>query len=655
MANRLNNCFLINAPAGSGKTTEIKSMVQRCIIDNPKDNILCITYTNRAADELSKDVLSKNVFIGTIHSFLHSFLKPYFAHQNILELYFEIYGARISERIDNKDQKDSIAESNARYIEKYGKLDYDTVRKNIKVLSYNESPFSSLYYGGLSHDDLISFSKAVFNRYPVIGKRISSKYQFVFIDEYQDTMSDVLKIFFESVHNTKTKLFLFGDRMQQIYKNYDGSFEESFELFDTTKALTTNYRSTKSIVNILNRIYNDPAFVQNISEKMRNTGSDFDPRIIISHSIQAEIENLRKTDPDTLILYLFNKERFSDIDAIHLYDAFNSMEKYSFGKAVSAVDVLTTRYEDNPDALLKVLFCVVDLLKLYKAQQYGSIIQILKGNKSIFSKDSWNIQTHNDKETVFNSIKRVFSIMESKDKTIADLIRCFADAHLLNEAYLRGIVDDDDYKLAELVPVIEVVHVADYLCNPRVSTQHGVKGESHDSVVFVAEDSSGDPRVAMYRFFEMWGQMQISAKMLNRFYYNFAAEVGNIQRSIGIKASDLKKDTYMANEEMIKEKLHTVFEKFKDDLYFKFIYGADYENYFAKPGVTKAKDCLKDITAFSILSAYRLFYVGCSRARRNLTILLDSSKIKGNIELQKKRFEEIGFQVTSSSMHKNID
>lgn len=36
MANKLNNCYLINAPAGSGKTTEIKSIVQRCIIDNPK-------------------------------------------------------------------------------------------------------------------------------------------------------------------------------------------------------------------------------------------------------------------------------------------------------------------------------------------------------------------------------------------------------------------------------------------------------------------------------------------------------------------------------------------------------------------------------------------------------------------------------------------
>lgn len=651
MASKLNNCYLINAPAGSGKTTEIESMVQRCIIDNPKDNILCITYTNRAADELSKGVLSKNVFIGTIHSFLHFFLKPYFAHQDILELYFEIYGAQISERIDNKSQKENIAESNARYIERYGKLDYDMVRNGIKALSYNESPFSSLYYGGLSHDDLISFSKAIFDRYPVIKKRMTSKYQFIFIDEYQDTMSDVLKMFFESVHNTKTKLFLFGDRMQQIYKNYDGSFEVNFELFDTTKALTTNYRSAKSIVDILNKIYNDPASVQSCSEKMRSTESDFAPRIIISHSIQAEIESLRKAAPDTLILYLFNKERFSDIGAINLYNAFDKMDKYSFGKAVSAVDVLTTHYEDNPDALLKVLFCVVELLRLYKAQQYGSVIQILKGNKSVFSKDSWNIKTHNDKETVFNSIKQVFNIAESETKTIADLISCLADAHLLNEAYLSGIVDDDDYKLAELVPVIEVVRVADYLCNPKVSTQHGVKGESHDSVVFVAEDSSGNPCVAMYRFFEMWGQIPISAKTLNQFYYEFATEVDNIQRSIGIKGSELNKDTYMTNKEIINKKLNTIFYRFKDDPYFQFIYGAAYKSYFSKPGVTKAKDCLKSNTAYSILSAYKLFYVGCSRARRNLTILLDSSKIKGNLECQKNRFEEIGFQVISSPMH----
>lgn len=90
MADKINNCFLVNAPAGSGKTTQIKDMVRKCLYANSRDNILCITYTNRAADELSKDVDAKRVFVGTIHSFLHSFMKRYFAHNDILDLYYEV-------------------------------------------------------------------------------------------------------------------------------------------------------------------------------------------------------------------------------------------------------------------------------------------------------------------------------------------------------------------------------------------------------------------------------------------------------------------------------------------------------------------------------------------------------------------------------------
>lgn len=59
MADAVKNCFLINAPAGSGKTTQIKSMVRGFMLENPKDNILCITYTNRAADELTGDLKSQ--------------------------------------------------------------------------------------------------------------------------------------------------------------------------------------------------------------------------------------------------------------------------------------------------------------------------------------------------------------------------------------------------------------------------------------------------------------------------------------------------------------------------------------------------------------------------------------------------------------------
>jgi len=124
MANEVNNCFLVNAPAGSGKTTQIKAMIKQFITDNPKDNILCIIYTNRAADELSKDIKTPNVFIGTIHSFLHAFMKRYFAHQDILNLYFEMFGETIKKRINNLEADENIAVSNEKYKEKYGDLNY---------------------------------------------------------------------------------------------------------------------------------------------------------------------------------------------------------------------------------------------------------------------------------------------------------------------------------------------------------------------------------------------------------------------------------------------------------------------------------------------------------------------------------------------------
>ena len=48
----INNIYLVNAPAGSGKTTTIRRMIEEHLLENPNDNILCITYTNRAAEEL---------------------------------------------------------------------------------------------------------------------------------------------------------------------------------------------------------------------------------------------------------------------------------------------------------------------------------------------------------------------------------------------------------------------------------------------------------------------------------------------------------------------------------------------------------------------------------------------------------------------------
>ena len=55
MADRVrDNLFLVNAPAGSGKTTTIYQRIEKLIREEHITSILCITYTNRAVEELQR-------------------------------------------------------------------------------------------------------------------------------------------------------------------------------------------------------------------------------------------------------------------------------------------------------------------------------------------------------------------------------------------------------------------------------------------------------------------------------------------------------------------------------------------------------------------------------------------------------------------------
>lgn len=645
MVNEINNMFLVNAPAGSGKTTQIKAMINQLLSNNPQDNILCITYTNRAADELSKDIKTSNVFIGTIHSFLHNFMKRYFSHQEIINLYFEMFSDAIEKRINNLDEDENIAVSNEKYKEKFGDLNYEIIKANINTLFYNESSYSSLYYGGLSHDDLIRFSKYVFDKFPIIKKRISSKYQYIFIDEYQDTSADILNIFYESVIGTNTKLFLFGDKMQQIYKNYDGSFENKFALFDTSKILRINYRSVPKIVDLLNKIYNDSKFEQKYSDKMKQIKSKYNPRVIVCNNIEEKLSEIKKQEQDLLVLYLLNKTRFYAIGCNNLYHAYGNMSKYAYGRTYNPVDILTKNYDDNPDPLIKLLYIISEMYIEYKNKQYGLIIQKLKNNAVIFNKDGLYIKAHEDKKKLHDKLCKIFSVLTDKQKKIVDLLNELEKNSLVLSSYLEGIYEDTDYNLVMNVPTEEVILMFNYLKDPKISTQHGVKGESHDSVVFVADDSTRNPVVHMYHFFEMWGQLDISLSTFQKFYYLYINELSDLQNTIGVKINDMTNEIYKLNEQYIIDKAKTINNKFKNDSYFKYLCAKNYDQYINSPSYSKAKKCLKENTVYGVLSAYKLFYVGCSRARKNLTILIERSKIKGNFEHQKRKFAQIGFDI----------
>lgn len=639
------NLFLVNAPAGSGKTTWIRKNVRKYLLQNPTDNVLCITYTNRAAEELGKDVDSNRVYFGTIHSFINDFIGSFFSHESILELYWEVYKNQIVERIENISQNGNWAESNMRYIEKYGGLTPEIVRSNITMISYNQAPFNSLYRGALGHDDLISFTRLAVERFPVIKKKISDKYQVVFIDEYQDTATDVLQIFYSSMIGKKSKLYLLGDKMQQIYRNYNGEFETYFNIFNKSINLSVNYRTTPKIVSILNKIYNDECYKQTAYEKNKDENMDFLPEVRIVTDIEKNVSELMEQYKDSLILYLSNKSRFYNIGVGELYDAYSGMEKYSFGKKYNAVDVLTKEEIRENDALLSFLFTVNIIVDYFTKEFYGEVFRIIRKAGTYFNCEKFIIRKHIDKHLVKDKLDDIVALYNELSTTVDDFLSLCVEKKYIREEFYSAVIEENDYQLVKNVKVQEVKVLADYMSDPKISTQHGVKGESHDTVVFVADNSRSNPVVHMSKFFEMWSNIDITLSEFDAFYYIYSQMLNQIENKIGMKCSQLKADTYISVASIIDEELQAFTKKNETNPYYIQLLKVKMDKYFGKKNVTNVKECLKEGTVYGPLCAYRLFYVGCSRAKRNLVIMINKKDIEGFEDKLRNKLMITGFNV----------
>lgn len=638
------NIFLVNAPAGSGKTTWIRQQVESYLLKNSNDNVLCITYTNRAAEELGRDLNSDRVYFGTIHSFINDFIGSFFSHTEIIDLYWEIYKDQISERIQNVEQKNNWIESNEKYKEKYGRIDLDTVRANIAAISYNEAPFNSLYRGALGHDDLISFTRLSVDKFPVIKKKISDKYQLIFVDEYQDTAADILHIFYTSIVGKKSKLYLLGDKMQQIYKNYNGEFEEQFKTFNKSVSLSTNYRTTPKIVDILNYIYNDEALKQYPYEKNSNDAMKFLPKVLIVTDMEKSVSDFRGNNKEALVLYLSNKARFYNIGAGGLYDAYGKMEKYQFGRKYNAVDILTKEEVRANDALLSFLFIVDQMVRDYMQGCYGEVLRSIRKKWVYCNSEKYTIKLHSDKSVVKAQLEKIVNAYANVSTTIDEFFNvCLKEDFIKKEIY-SAIVEDMDYQLIRDVNIQEVKILSDYLNDPRISTQHGVKGESHDTVVFVA-DNSKNPPVHMSKFLELWSDMSITLSEFDNFYYCYSSMIKEVEVAIGMKCSELKVDTYTPVASTIDSLLQAFISDNETNPYYIYLLKTKMDKYNGKKNVTNVKACLKEGTVYGVLCAYRLFYVGCSRARKNLVIMINKADITTFESKLRSKLISCGFEV----------
>ena len=616
------NYVLYNAPAGSGKTTTLKRLLRDFHYQDIKKNFLCITFTNRAAEEMQIISSTEYVISSTIHSFLNSFLCPYFKLPAIINDYITLFKKNIELKLDLSDEK-NVDKLN-RYREKVGCLKegitLEDIQNNIKEISYAETPFSSYLYGKLGHDDLLVFSSYLFKKYDILNRKLTDKFDYIFIDEYQDTDDKIIELFFNAVKGTKTKLFMFGDRMQQIYGSNNTFLIEHINAFKIEN-LSINYRSSEEIVNCLNKIYNDKNFFQT-SYKGNNNSI---PKFIITNKIKETANEIKEKIPDILELYLLNNDKYLEIGVSDLYNVVSKLPDYQFGNQYTANDIITS-IEDNPDFLFRVIYGICNLNKLYNENNIGLMMNYFK--KYNFLNEKYiMISVHSDKEIIKRKMESLFQYFNS-DISVKEFIDYLITNQIIKKNFEFQF--DEERETLKNLRISSFIKIYDFLIKQmNISTQHGVKGESHKNVMFISSDSKNSPHVDTTSFYKLISLYDINFNefdYFNQMYSNLQIELEN------------------SNNEEKNQKIKDFMELYKLSPYFISLVKNEFENYIKKPNITNLKKIRKTLVERAF-SAYKLFYVGCSRAMDNLFVLVDRTKVNSFEADLANKMTKLGFAV----------
>lgn len=271
---------LIIAGAGSGKTKVLTTKIAYLIENGiPTENILAITFTNKAAREMKERVINLlgpiafQIRISTFHSFGVYLI---FKHYNLLgyKENFTILDSDDTLTIIKKIMKDLNIDSkqyNPRAIksaisncknELISAIEYEKFVNNQfeqKVFEiYNRYEKKLLTTNSLDFDDLLFLPIKLFKENPDILKKYQELYQYILVDEYQDT-NEAQYILIKMLSAKHQNICVVGDESQSIYSfrgsNYRNilNFEKDYKKCETI-LLEQNYRSTATILNSANDV-----------------------------------------------------------------------------------------------------------------------------------------------------------------------------------------------------------------------------------------------------------------------------------------------------------------------------------------------------------------------------------------------------------------
>ena len=265
---------MVMAGAGSGKTRVLTERIAYIIDQGISPfQILAVTFTNKAANEMKRrvedlvHVETKYMWISTFHSFCARLLRteitalpPYTKNFLILD---EEDSLKIIKNICKDMDIDEIKPRKLQGLISKAKNfpNYKSSDLHLKSIFEKVNQHYSVYLAEnnmLDFDDLLIKTIELFKANMEILKRYQEKFQYILVDEFQDTNElqyDLIFMLAARHHN----LFVVGDDFQSIY-SFRGAKIENINRFRTDFLehnlilLEENYRSTMPILNLANEI-----------------------------------------------------------------------------------------------------------------------------------------------------------------------------------------------------------------------------------------------------------------------------------------------------------------------------------------------------------------------------------------------------------------
>ncbi|MAQ47283.1 MAG: ATP-dependent DNA helicase [Flavobacteriales bacterium] len=432
---------IIIAGPGSGKTRVITERIAHLINKGIEpQNILALTFTNKAANEMKKRVYeitntqaAYSVWMGTFHSIFAKILRKE-AHILGYDSNFTIYDNEDSIKIIRRIIKDRNLDKeqyNPKYvfskisIMKNQLIDSQKYKQNAELIKHDQinkrEKFVELYQEyceSCTQSNSMDFDDLLINTYHLLSKNklILTEYQelfkYILIDEYQDT-NKVQDAIIQQLGEKYQNICIVGDDSQSIYSfrganiNNIFNFKSNYQNVKEFK-LEQNYRSTKNIVHAANTLINFNK--QKIEKTIFSKNENGDPIQLIEYyndrnegDKTAEIiYRLICHNPNTnhqhAILYRNNSQSKVIEDGLRKrrikYKIYGGLSFYQRKeiKDIMAYFKLIVNPDDN-ESLLRIIN--------YPVRGIGSTtINKLRGKANSEKKSIWKILSYNNLENI---------------------------------------------------------------------------------------------------------------------------------------------------------------------------------------------------------------------------------------------------------------